>query len=152
VIIRLIQAHRYNSAVIDHTKKLIRKHFRKSQFFIERSSTDYLKYTDSIRYTDFFRKKGCPVELAAIHYFDFSIEQFKRVLDMSHQDDVAELVSEMEHGLDQMLLAHLRTASTDNGKIGAALSVFISDLDRQASGETEAVSYSDSGVRPVGEY
>lgn len=148
MIIRFIQAHRYNSAVLDHTKKLIRKHLKKGRFFIERSSTDYLKYSDSIRYTEFFRKNGVPVELAAIHYFDFSIEQFKRILDMSHQDDVAELVSEMEHGLDQMLLAHLKKASTDNGKIGAALSVFISSLDCQASEQTFGP---DRDVRPVGE-
>ncbi len=118
---------------------------------IERFSTDYLNRKDSRRYTDVFRSYNVSVELAAIRYFDRSIDQFKRILEMSHQDDVAELVNEMENGLDQMLLAHLREASTDNGRVGAALSVFISGLDRQASEQTEAVVEPDRDVRPVGE-
>ena len=133
VIIRLIQSHRYNIAVLECTKRLVRKHFAERQWIVERFSTDYLNGRDSRLYTEVMRKYDVSIELAAIHYFDRSIDQFKRILDMSHQDDVAELVSEMENGLDQMLLAHLRKASTENGKIGAALSVFVSGLDRQAS-------------------
>lgn len=150
MIIKFLQAHRYNAAVLICTKKLVQQYFKNRQFFIERYSTDYLRYSDSIRYTEFFRKNGVPVEVAAIHYFDFSIEQFKKILDMSHQDDVAELVKEMEHGLDQMLLAHLSKVPTENGKIGSALSVFISSLDHKASEQPEAGYRSGRNVGPVG--
>ncbi|MEQ1538689.1 MAG: hypothetical protein ABL928_07165 [Sphingorhabdus sp.] len=118
---------------------------------IERTSTDYLNGSDSRRYTEFFRKNNVSIELAAIHYFDFGITQLKRLLNMSDQDDVADLVEEMEHGLDQMLSAYLSKVALENGTFGDALSVFISGLDRQAAEQTGTVSGPDSDVRPVWE-
>lgn len=151
MIFRLIQSHRYNMAVLERTKRLVRKHFTERQWMIEKFSTDYLNGRDSRQYTELFRKYDVSIELAAIHYFDHSIDQFKRILDIAQQDDVAELLSEMEHGLDQMLLAHLGKASIGNGKIGAALSVFLSSLDPQTSEQTEPVFGPDRDVKPVGE-
>lgn len=151
MILRFIQSHRYNTAVLECTKRLVRQHFTERQFLIERTSTDYLNGSDSRRYTEFFRKNNVSIELAAIHYFDFGITQLKRLLNMSDQDDVADLVEEMEHGLDQMLSAYLSKVALENGTFGDALSVFISGLDRQAAEHTGTVSGPDSDVRPVGE-
>jgi hypothetical protein len=151
VIIKFFQSHRYNAAVLKCTKTLVWRHFTDRQFLIERLSKDYLNYSDSIRYTDFFRQNNVSVEVAAIHYFDFGIEQLRKILNMSHQDDVAELVAEMEQGLDQMLLAHLRKISPDNGKIGAALSGFLSDLEQNASEQPRTFYEPGGSVVPVGE-
>lgn len=136
MIVRLIQSFRYNWAVLECTKTLVRKHFAERQFLIERCSTEYLSGGESRRYTDVFKRHGVSVELAAIHYFDFGITQLKRMLNMSNQEDIADLVGEMERGLDQMLSAYLRKVSIGNGAFGDALSNFLSGIEGQKSERT----------------
>jgi hypothetical protein len=162
VIIGFIKAHIYNAAVFNRMNNLVHGCFKDRKLFLEESSESYLNfikqssksflsYRDSIRYTEFFRKNDVSVDLAAIHYFDFNINQFKRTLRMSHQNDIADLVNDMERGLDQMVMAHLNTVAIGNGEIGPSLSIFISGLDRQASGQTVECDDPKSNVGRSGE-
>ena len=137
MIIKLIRAYKYNAAVLSFTKKLVRQHFVERRFLVERSSIEYLNSGDSLRYTEFFRKNDIPVEVAAIHYFDFGITQLKRILQMSSQDDIVKLVEEMEQGLDRMIISLIGKISVDNGALVDPLAAFHLRVEHKSARQAE---------------